>query len=258
MLSSRTTSILLGVAGMLLTGGMMCLGQVQGMRSFDNRVEGTNIHNNALQDFSLLAVHRNFSMFGQDSNLHVRFFLPRESEGSRPEIFVEASELQDSFHYFMHAKNSPAWVPGQWNVFEPWPTKDVIDRLQLQYGNIGVRAGYRFANRPPVYLPVDVSPAKAFGTSHAYVFFFVSGSDLQALDVAVTNSTGVAMTRVGLEQRCNKTFNPGCKLYAAGSTHSFSLDMSGLPQGEYRVRLTGHVPGSLTPTLFSFNFYHSQ
>lgn len=258
MLRSRIASAFVAVAAMLLSASLPGFAQLQGMHAFENRVEGTNVHTNALQDFTLLAVHRSFAAFTPNATLHVRFFLPTGSRGSQPEIFVEASELQDSFHYFMQAKNSPTWEHGKWNVFEPWPTRDVIDRLGLQYQNIGVRAGYRLANHAPVYLPVDVYPAGAHPGSGVYTFYFMSGSDLQTLDVAVTSSTGTELKSLALEQKCNKSFNPSCKLYAAGSTHSFSLDMSRQPQGEYRVRLTGHVPGSLTPTLFSFTFYHAD
>ncbi len=234
------------------------MAQIQGMRAFENRVEGTNVHTNALQDFTLVAVHRSFAAFSPNATLHVRFFLPSGPASTQREVFLEASELQDSFHYFMQAKNPRRWEYGKLNVFEPWPTKDVIDRLGLHYENIGVRAGYRIANGPPVYVPVDVYQSEGQPVSHVYTFYFISGSDLQALDVAVSNSGGMVMKELALEQKCNKSFNPSCRLYAAGSTHSFSLDMSTLPQGEYHVRLTGHVPGSLTPTSFNLVLYHSH
>lgn len=258
MLRSRQISILQAAAAVLLSAAAVSMAQIQGMRAFENRVEGTNVHTNALQDFTLVAVHRSFAAFSPNATLHVRFFLPSGPASTQREVFLEASELQDSFHYFMQAKNPRRWEYGKLNVFEPWPTKDVIDRLGLHYENIGVRAGYRIANGPPVYVPVDVYQSEGQPVSHVYTFYFISGSDLQALDVAVSNSGGMVMKELALEQKCNKSFNPSCRLYAAGSTHSFSLDMSTLPQGEYHVRLTGHVPGSLTPTSFNLVLYHSH
>ena len=124
-------------AGVFLSACSVTSAQVQGMQAFDNRVEGTNVHNNALQDFTLIAIHRSFQLFPQNATLHVRFFLPRIGDDANKKVFVQAVELQDSFHYFMEAKN-PKWKDGDWNIFEPWPTKDVIDRLGLQAGNIGV------------------------------------------------------------------------------------------------------------------------
>ena len=51
--------------------------QTQGMRDFGNRLEGTNVHLDALEDFTLIAVHRNFTPFSRNANLNVRFFLPK-------------------------------------------------------------------------------------------------------------------------------------------------------------------------------------
>ena len=157
----------------------------------------------------------------------------------------------------MQAKPSDRWNYGNRNVFGPWPTRDVIDRLGLQSSNIGVRAGYRLKDSPAVFLPVDVYQDSAQSPDHTYTFYFITGSSLQSLDVSVTNGAGVPISGVGLQQKCNRAFNPGCMLYAAGSTHSFTLDMSRLPDGEYHVRLLGHVPGSLIPTSLDIDVFHS-
>ena len=44
---------------------------------FENHLEGTNVHPNAWQDFTLIALHRDFRPFPGNSTLRVRFFLPR-------------------------------------------------------------------------------------------------------------------------------------------------------------------------------------
>jgi len=245
-------------AGIFLSAGPAAYAQVQGMQTFDNRVEGTNVHTNALQDFSLIAVHRNFQTFLPNATLHVRFFLPRMPGNLDKKVFVEATELQDTFHYFMQAKAAGKWKDGAWNVFGPWPTEDVIDRLGIQAVNLGVRAGYRLNNGPPVFLPVDVYQNDAQQSSQTYTFYFITGADLQTLDVSVTNTAGATMEAPKLQQKCNKAYNPSCKLYAAGSAHAFSIDMSPLPQGEYHVKLLGHVPSSLTPTSFDVLLYHAR
>jgi hypothetical protein len=246
--------ILLIFVGIFLSADSVTSAQVQGMQTFDNRVEGTNVHNNALQDFTLIAVHRNFQLFPQNATLHVRFFLPRIGDSTNKEVFVQAVELRDSFHYFMESKN-PKWKDGDWNVFEPWPTKDIIDRLGLQAGNIGVLAGYRIGKGPKVYLPVDVYQTKA-PAAPAYTFHFITGSDLQSLDISVTNPAGAAMKTPRLQQKCNKNYNPNCKLYAAGSSQSFVLNMAGLPQGEYHIKFLGRVPGDLTPRTLDIMLFH--
>jgi len=243
------------ITGTVLLVEVAAFGQIRGRQAFDNRREGTNIHQNALQDFSLIAVHRVFQNFGPRSTLHVRFYLPRLSDSKDKQVFLEATELQDSFHYFMEATTSALRHDGNWNIFEPWPTQDVIDRLGLQANNLGVKAGYRINNEAPVFLPVDVYESSAL-PSKVYTFYFITGSDLQSLEVSVVGGTGAPLATPKFQQKCNKSFNPNCKLYAAGSANSFSLDMSALPEGVYHVRLLGHVPGSLTPTSFDFALYH--
>src|SRR6266478_5145262 len=131
MFRSTAIPIRLIFAGIFLSAASAAFAQVQGMKAFDNRIEGTNVHTNALQDFTVIAIHRSFQLFPTNTTLHVRFFLPRVVDSPNKEVFVEAVELQDSFHYFMQAK-SFKWNENDWNVFEPWPTKDVIDRLGLQ------------------------------------------------------------------------------------------------------------------------------
>ena len=256
MFHSLAGPIRLTFAGVFLSAGPAVFAQVQGMQAFENRIEGTNVHTNALQDFTLIAVHRTFQLFPQNAVLHVRFFLPRGPENVGKEVFLEAMELQDSFHYFMQAKGSSKWVDGAWNVFEPWPTKDIIDRLGVRASNVGVRAGYQTNAGQMVFLPVDVYQSDGQPATRSYTLHFITASDLQSLDVSVTNAAGVTMKTPKLQQKCNKTYNPSCKLYAAGSSHSFSLDMSGLPQGEYHIKLLGHVPGSLTPTSLDLVLFH--
>ena len=256
MFQSLTIPARLLIAGILLGCQPSAFAQVEGMQNFENRVEGRNVHPNALQDFTLIAIHRDFQLFKQNATLRVRFFIPRSAADADRRVFVEAVELQDSFHYFMQAKNARAWKDGNWNVFEPWPTEDVIDRLGLLAGNLGVLAGYRTGNDRPVYLPVDVYVNEVRTAARAYTFHFITGQDLQSLDVSVSNAAGVAMTVPKPQLKCRRTYNPNCKLYAAGSAGAFPLDMSSLPAGEYHVKLLGHVPGSLTPTSLDILMYH--
>jgi len=254
--SSLSASIGLIIAGIYLSNGAPASCQVQGMQAFDNRVEGTNIHRNALQDFTLIAFHRDFQLFKQNATLRVRFFLPRLASSPDKTVFVEAVELQDSFHYFMQAKSTSLWKDENWNVFGPWPTKDIIDRLGLQAENLGVLAGYRGDDDRPVYLPVDVDVNEGPPSTQTYTLHFITGQDLQSLDVSVTNAAGVLMNVARPLLKCNRTYNPNCKLFAAGSAGAFPLDMSSLPAGQYHVKLLGHVPGSLTPTSLDIVLYH--
>ncbi len=230
-----------------------CVGQ--GMKEFPNRREGTSVHLNALNDFTLIAIHKSFHAFPHNASLNVRFFLPA-LPASDKKVFVEAVELQDSFHYFMQASSSIAWKNDDWNVFRPWPTKDVIDPLGLQPDNLGVLAGYQIGNQQPVYLPADVYPDTEQPSRHSYTFQIVTGQDLQSVDLSLMDSAGKRVNAALPELKCNKRLNPNCRLYSAGSTLAFDVDMSGLPQGEYRLQMTGHIPRTSAVTSMVIALYH--
>jgi hypothetical protein len=242
------------IAGMFLAMlvATCCLAQMQ---EFQNRSEGTTVHVDALEDFILVGVHRNFESFPRNANLNVRFFLPNLHDSPNGNVVVEAVELKDSVHYLMRSKDAPA-KGGDWNVFSQWPTKDVIDRQGIEAGNLGVLAEYRIPNRIPVCLPVDVYQNGQQLAKRPYTFQFFTGQDLQSLDISVTNKAGAPVSLPKPRLMCNRSFNKKCKLYAAGSTEAFDLDMSSLAEGEYHLMLTGHVPGKATPTSLEIVLYH--
>jgi hypothetical protein len=263
------------LAGLLLAIGVAASGQMQ---EFENRKEGRRIQPNALPDFTLLALHKNFIHFDRNSNLKVRFFVPKVP-GS-PHVFVEAVERIDSSQYYMRSNDSFPWKEGSWNVFGPWPTRDVIDGLGLNSENVLVLAQYQLGNSRRVYLPADVYQSEGDLTGKTYKFHFRTGQDVQSLDISVINDAGVDMTRAQVpggkgkakfektnrtgtdarltipQLKCNTSLNPNCKKYGAGSTLNFDLDFSGLSEGEYHVRLIGHVPGNLRPTSLDILMHH--
>ncbi len=246
-----TAKVLLAVA----LSALLTEAQTQGMKDFGDRFEGTNFKKNALEDFTIVAIHRDFVPFSKNDNLQVRFFLPNLPKDPGRKVFVQAIELQDSFHYYMQTKNG-VWKEGSWNTFSHWPTKDVIDPLGIHSDNMGVVAQYRIANQRPVFLPVDVYPVGKQVSKRTYTIHFVTGQDLQSMEIAVTNSRGLPIKLHQPMPKCNKSFNPNCKLYAASSTQAIDLDLSSEPEGEYQLKLTGHVPGTSAPTSLDLTLYH--
>jgi hypothetical protein len=249
-MSLTTTATAMALLMGLLTGNSRAQ-----MLDFGNRREGTTVHVDALEDLTVVALHRAFEPFPRNADLKVRFFLPKLADSPKHDVFVEAIELQDSVHYLMHSQNT-LWTDGNWNVFGHWPTKDVIDRLKIDSGNLGVLAQYRSGNKLPIYLPVDVYQEDQPAAKHFYTLHFITGQALQALDISVTDKNGTPVDVLRQSLSCNRSFNPSCKLFAAGSTQALDLDMSSLPEGQYFVKLTGHVPGSPTPTSIDIALYH--
>lgn len=229
------------------------------LRDFDNRREGTTIKQDALEDLALVSVHRYVQPFDSSApmnvTLKVRFYVPPEIPDPS-KVFVEAVELQDSFHYFMEAK-PVKWKTGQWNVFAPWPTKDVIDSLPVHSDNLGVRAGLQEAGAAPLYFPVDVYDKQNPSAKQSYTFDFSTGQDLQSLQITVTNKLGTSVKLDLKPLSCNAdNKRPGCVLFPAGTSQVFSLDMSQLPEGEYNIHLVGHIPKTSKTTSLVIRLYH--
>lgn len=241
------TSWLITTALLLLVPADPC--KKQGMKDFSNRQEGCNLRQDALVDFRLIGLHSGFQSFGANANLKVGFFVPSLKDVGTRRISVQAVEVQDSFHYFMQSKDSIQWREGAWNVFKPWPTKDVIDSLGLHPENIAVLALYKNGDGRPVFLPVDVVADDSKPAARRYTFQFVNGQSIQTVDLSLTNSAGAEASIHKPDLNCKPKIHPGCMLSAAGDTLTFDLDMSSLPEGEYRLKLVGHVPnGSTTST----------
>jgi hypothetical protein len=225
------------------------------MKDFGNRIEGTTGRLHAREDLELIAIHRNFEQFARGANLQVRFYLPKPTVQTQKtsiarKVSIEALEIQDTIHYFMQSKQLN-WEEGKWNSFSPWPTKDVIDPLGLDWSNIGVRATFRDGNEPPVYMPVDVVQSSHLVKS-SYTFYFRTSLDLHSLEKLLIGPSG-QITRLETEE-CK--FSPTCVLYPATSSQAFDVDMTRLPAGVYTVRMIGHVPRtSVKPTL-SVRMYH--
>jgi hypothetical protein len=233
--------------------------QIHGMTDFGNRREGTTIQEHGATEFILIAIHRSFApSIPRKAVLNVRFFLPPASSDSERRVWVEAFEREDSFHYYMRSNDTVKWKAGDWNTFESWPTKDVIDPKGLEAQNIGVRVTSQVSGKARVVLPADVFPINTPVKGGAvYSFYLLTGFPLQAIDIAVTNSSGNKMTVPGDGTKsCNKTVDPGCALYAATSLVWFKLDMSTVPEGQYHVQLTGHIPNNLKTTALPIEIYH--
>src|SRR5438552_2829422 len=137
--SLRTTSPLdVGMFAAALLLAAVASAQVEGMHDFGNRFEGTAPRKNALEELTLLSVHRGPVRYDRNVNLQITFFTPQLAQQASG-ISIEALELQDAgVHYAMRSKLSNQWKPNQRNIFGPWPTKDVIDRLSVRPTNLGV------------------------------------------------------------------------------------------------------------------------
>ena len=232
-----------------------CTPESETLKDYGNRCEGIVGRPNALKDFSLLSVMVPGDPIPHHSVMKVRLFLPTSSRlGKR--VFLEAQEKEDFYHYFMSAKTAE-WRSDSWITFEPWPTSAVIDELQLLPNNIAVRAGYITVDSVSVYIPVEVFTDKPPLTLKPYQFVFVTGQPLQSVDVATTDSAGRDVTSLKtIHLSCDLQADADCTLFPAGSNVSFDLDMTAVPDGQYHVLISGHVPRLRKETGIEVLIYH--
>ena len=221
-----------------------------GLKDFGNRIEGTAVQKDAAEDLRIVGLHRSFDAFSNNADLQVRFFLPGEATPAN--VSVEAVERQDVRHYFMHSKQQD-WTLHAWNIFAPWNSGDVIDKLNVRSSNIAVAARMSMPGSMPEFIPVDVSQAPASNRKNIYTFYLATAKDLHSLTVYVTDSGGHA-TKLRHSDQC--TSFPDCAIYAAHTTQAVPLDFTYLNEGKYFVTFSASMPGSTDVLSITIPIYH--
>lgn len=229
-----------------------------GLQKFGNRKEGTAVRKDARgPDFTLISIEGHIDIFPPNSNLRVKFYLPRSVPGQNDlSTFVEASELVDSQHYFMQSLPELKWQNGDLKDFGPWPTRDVIDRLHIDPSNLAVRAGRHIGAADALYSPAFVCTGKCDLTARTYTIHFKSGVDLNKLEVSVNDNAGHPLKSLNQTLACNTGLVSDCIKFPRDATRTFTLDMSGLPAGRYLIHLIGRQPNTTDTTATSFSLYN--
>jgi len=78
------------------------------VQDLGNRREGTSVHVDPLEDFTLLSGHRNFESSSHNSKPDVCLLLPKLPDNPKRDSVMEAVERQDSVHSLMQSKNAPS------------------------------------------------------------------------------------------------------------------------------------------------------
>jgi hypothetical protein len=227
------------------------------IKDFANRKEGT-FQPQGLIDIELLGLARSSIHFNHNSELHVRFFLPRYSDDhSIPvdlgTVKIEAHELIQTHNYMMESK-AQNWNRGDWNTFSGWQSAAFLDPLGIDGSNLAVSASFGTGSGMRVYLPVQVTDGVTQSTPTLYTFKFSTAKPIHSFQRTLIRPDGSTENLPNLECTLYLT----CILYDAGTPFAFNLDMANRPPGIYRLQLTGQVPDtSDTPTV-SVPFYHTH
>jgi len=94
-------------------------------------IKGVKVSAPPLQLIAFYSYLEERETFAAEDILKVKFYLPGTAV-----VRLTAQELTINEFYWMAAK-SRQWKQG-WNEFSPWPVKDVLAKLQIPPGNLGV------------------------------------------------------------------------------------------------------------------------
>jgi len=180
--------------------------------------------------------------FRPNTSLKVKFFLP--SGESEANIF--AQELTIEKQYFMKSKQAAnRWAGNSWNLFSPWPTKDVLDKQGVPPSNIGVlveRASQNGIRRfAPAFLCSDNCPS----TFEGYRLMLRPGRRIVEIQYTISNTSGdkITLRTIPIADTLDPTPIP------------VNLPPADLPAGELTIALSAKVKNRdqfEPPITFSF------
>lgn len=179
---------------------------------------------------------------GTNESLRVRFYLHDTLQ-----VYLCAQEIERKEFYWMEAKPQK-WQIG-WNEFGPWPSGEVISKLNLPANNIGV-----LVRSEKVYGSGPVSPAILYysappQTITEYTAYFRPGKALASgryeLYRDCKESDLIKKGRIGRQ--------------SAGVPFVIRFALPEEWEGLVKLRVTVKVKGEITPVppLREYCFYHS-
>lgn len=146
-----------------------------------NRFEGQIFKSAAnLPTLELISLINNFESYNLSQNieLKVKFFRPAGTK-----IQINAREIYRDKFYFMETKNL-SWSQ-DWNIFQPWPIKDVIQKLSLNHDNLGVLIRGKNLERGNIFLPAIVYTTASPMIDSIYTFHFFPGQPLTNINFRI-------------------------------------------------------------------------
>lgn len=244
-MKARALSLLVLCALALAVNPVVAGQDVQYQRR-GNRSEGIKPKPVSGYDVELLSalVDTQEDMSGLGPTLGFRFFL-KEPDGVYPLV----KELE-SKHYYVLDNVQPAtpWQVGYGNVFE-WPTAVVLGRLSaLKPSDLGVvvRLGKATSSVDENVAPAMYYQSKAAAGMKGYLFTFSLRDDGNVIAKVFREGQD---TEVFIQRQARQ---PGGRPF----TVKWDLADAKVPEGRYRVVLSGYFLASNKPIQQTVRFYH--
>jgi hypothetical protein len=272
---------------LVVTGGVLCIcigGAAQDIawlkqnrRSAPERYEGLVDQPNARREYDVLG----FLAYTSDGPaklpkdepviLSVQYCRPKTIPVVVPgpnTAFIEVQQLNSRVHYLMKASQTPASKSDfGWKSFS-WPTKDVINRYDIDPNNLGVVIHWGQDNEyaediEPAVL--GVAPAwpqerREPGRIQRYTLMLRVWPTLRDLSYEIRSKGGP--TKVCYYEN---EFSPCVQMkpkelapIESGSLVQLNLDMSNMPDGETLVHIDGNYGNSDDKLTANFRFMHES
>ncbi|WP_046755665.1 hypothetical protein [Kordia jejudonensis] len=148
--------------------------------------------------------------------------------------------IQDNTNYQMLVKNQ-TWNEG-WNVFEPWPTNDVLVKKNIKAKNLGVL----IKRKDKIYLPAFITKTSQMptNTGNNYDVHFFTPANITQLTYKVINiATNEVVSEDALED------------IDATSSFKLNLAMENKVAGTYKLVVKIQWISGMKSTK-TFRFYH--
>jgi hypothetical protein len=207
----------------------------------NNRFEGQKGLEVRAPDLDLLSFVAYQAAPERGSSLKLLFYLDRNRQA-----FITARELMVRKYYFMEPVRRD-WNAG-WQEFGPWPTAEVLDRLNLPLRDIGVvcrldNEGTGSGSVAPVWVYAEPPPRQAL----PYTLYFRPREDLSEVEYKV----------VGPEQQ-RPAADGQLRDLAGGVPFSIRLDLSHQPEGLYTLSLLARYSDRPSGPKRSYTFFHTR
>lgn len=144
-----------------------------------NRYEGVLELRASIKELELISFVAGIEDYSENDSLGVTFFLKDTLFA-----YIMARDIKGKKFYWMEAEEK-RWVLG-WNKFWPWPVTEVLNKLGINYTNLGVLV--RLENK--IYSDGRITPAIVFKQNSTtnidkYDMFFLPGLPLKNIQLKV-------------------------------------------------------------------------
>jgi hypothetical protein len=194
----------------------------------------------ALEVLSFLRGSRSISP-GANGQITLSFYLPAGAI-----VNIESRELVADRFYEMRPVRTK-WDPG-WNLFTPWSARDVLQPLGVRLDNLGVLASSPATTVTTVLkelVPIVPTGSASPDSRGTYYFFFRTRDDLRKADWSVRAASGSPDARQG-----------SLRAVSGGAPAVIQFDLSGSPEGYYRVYVDCRYEGQAGGPEGEYRFYH--